>query len=152
MKNNSQANEEILLKLFSMAIDQLIDYSSIKIPTGTRASLIPIISIDSAFNLDAEYFTDQFINALSKNTVLKMVERKDLQNILDELKLQLSGLVDDKSAVKVGSFLGAEMLISGKMYKKGDTYEIFLKLLRVETSEVLGVTKAIIAKPLGLTK
>ena len=152
VKIQTEDNEVTLRKLFDMAINQLVDYSSIKIAAGTRAGVIPVISTDPAYNLDAEYFTDQLISALSNNQVFKMVERKDLQGILDELKLQLSGLVDDTSAVKVGSVLGAEMLISGKMYKKGDNYEIFLKLLRVETAEVLGVTKAIIAKQLGLSK
>jgi hypothetical protein len=44
------------------------------------------------------------------------------------------------------------MLVLGKLYKKQDSYEIFLKLVRVETSEVLSVTKARIDVKLGLTK
>jgi hypothetical protein len=38
----------------------------------------------------------------------------------------------------------------GKLYAKQDGFELFLKLLRVETGEVLSVTKAVIDRRLGL--
>jgi PBP1b-binding outer membrane lipoprotein LpoB len=81
-----------------------------------------------------------------------MVERKDLQKILKELAIQQTGLVDDGNAAKVGKMLGARMIISGVLYSKADAYEIFLKLLRVETGEVLSVNKLKIDKRLGLSK
>ena len=46
--------------------------------------------------------------------------------------------------------MGAELLIIGRLYSTTEGYELFLKLLRVETGEVLSVTKAIIDKALGL--
>ena len=46
--------------------------------------------------------------------------------------------------------MGAELLIIGKLYSTAKGYELFLKLLRVETGEVLSVTKAIIDTALGL--
>jgi len=80
----------------------------------------------------------------------KLVERKDLQKVLSELELQLSGLVDDANAAKVGQFLGADILVAGTLYKRADRYELFLKLVRVSTAEVLAVTRAKIAFDLGL--
>ena len=44
----------------------------------------------------------------------------------------------------------SELLIIGKLYSTAKGYELFLKLLRVETGEVLSVTKAIIDTALGL--
>ncbi|HRS66261.1 MAG TPA: hypothetical protein P5519_10305, partial [Spirochaetia bacterium] len=69
---------------------------------------------------------------------------------LEELELQLSGLVDEKNAAKVGYLLGAEVLITGTLYVKDGKYEIFVKLLRVSTGEILAVTRAKIDKKLGL--
>jgi pentose-5-phosphate-3-epimerase len=79
-----------------------------------------------------------------------MVERKDLQAILDELKLQMTGAVSEKDAVKVGKLAGAKMIVTGSLYGNAENYELFLKLLRVESGEVLSVTKARINKKLGL--
>ena len=78
------------------------------------------------------------------------MEREDLQKVLTELELQLSGLADEKQAVKVGKLLGAGLLVDGRLYPKEAAFELFLKLLRVETGEVLSVTKARIDRRLGL--
>jgi hypothetical protein len=152
VKIAEEKKEETLGKLFSMAISQLIDYSSINLKTGTRASIIPIIPGDESYTVDAEYFTDQLRAAVSENGIFTIVEREDLQKILEEMELQLSGIVSEESAVEIGSLLGAEVLITGKMYRKETQYEVFFKLLRVETGEVLSVTRTKLEKDLGLSK
>jgi hypothetical protein len=43
------------------------------------------------------------------------------------------------------------MLISGTLFDRGKNYEVFLKLLRVETGEILSVTKLLVDKALGLS-
>jgi hypothetical protein len=70
--------------------------------------------------------------------------------VMGELELQLSALGDEESAAKVGKVLGAEVLVVGTIYEKEGHYELFLKLVRVETAEVLSATKARIDRDLGL--
>jgi hypothetical protein len=54
-----------------------------------------------------------------------LVERKGLQDILNELNLQITGLVDEENATKVGKFIGAKMLIIGKLYANNyDRYDL----------------------------
>ncbi len=141
---------DTLQKLFEQAVSQLIDYSSIQIAKGTAASLIPFSPEKPATTSNAEYFTEQMSFSLGKNKTFKIVERKDMQKILDELKLQGTGIVDDRSAAAAGKLMGARMIITGKIYLSQDNYEIFLKLLRVETGEVLAVNKLKIDRKLGL--
>ena len=73
-----------------------------------------------------------------------------MQKIIDELKFQLSGLTNSDSVAEIGELLNAEVLIGGTLYLAG-TYELFLKMLRVETGEILSVTKAEIDTALGIT-
>ncbi|MFA5183056.1 MAG: VWA domain-containing protein [Syntrophales bacterium] len=141
---------DTLQKLFEQAVSQLIDYSSIQIAKGTAASLIPFAPEKPASKSNAEYFTEQMGFSLTKNKIFRIVERKDMQKILDELKLQGTGIVDDRSAAAAGKLMGAAMIITGKIYLSQDNYEIFLKLLRVETGEVLAVNKLKIDRKLGL--
>ncbi len=152
IKIQDEKNEETLQKLFDMSVAQLIDYSTLSIPSGTPASLIPFSPGTPVLKLNAEYFSEQMVFSINKNKTFKMVERKDIQKILKELAIQQTGLVDDGNAAKVGKMLGARMIISGVLYSKADAYEIFLKLLRVETGEVLSVNKLKIDKRLGLSK
>lgn len=53
------------------------------------------------------------ITDLSKVKTLKVVERVQLKALLDELKLSQSGLVDAKSAPRVGKLLGAGKITTG---------------------------------------
>lgn len=46
-----------------------------------------------------------------------MVGRKDFNKIIEEQKIQNSGLVDEQTAVKVGNLLGAQAIISGRVGK-----------------------------------
>jgi len=142
--------DKILKELFDKAINQLIDYSSIKIEEGTPTGIINLTTSENDIKKQAEYFTEQIAVSLSKNKTFKIVERKDLQKILGELELQSSDLFDEEKSAKLGKFLGAKILLIGKLYSKKENYEIFLKAVRVETAEVLSITKIIIDKNLGL--
>lgn len=153
-KIGTEEREETLNKLFSMAVSQLIDYSTFRIPKGTAAAVLPLSPAQKRLSLNSEYFTEQLLLSFGKDKMFKelfrIVERKDLQSVLEELELQLSDLAEEQGAAKVGELLGAELLIIGKLYSTAKGYELFLKLVRVETGEVLSVTKAIIDKGLGL--
>ena len=69
---------------------------------------------------------------------------------MEELKIQLSGITEEDNIAKIGKLLNAEALVAGKLYPKQDNFELFLRLLRVETGEVLSVTRASIQRELGL--
>jgi tetratricopeptide (TPR) repeat protein len=55
------------------------------------------------------------ISDLSKIKSIKVVERLRLQALLEEIKLGQTGIVDTKSAPRVGKLLGAENIIVGNM-------------------------------------
>lgn len=80
----------------------------------------------------------------------KTVERRDLQRLLEELELQLSGLVEPDGAARLGALLGAELLVTGSLYRRDGGYELNLRLVRVRTAEILSVTRAKIDPALGL--
>ena len=52
-----------------------------------------------------------------KDPFLKVVDRENMMAILQEQKLQLSGVVDDKTAVEVGKLVGAQVILTGTVLK-----------------------------------
>jgi Mg-chelatase subunit ChlD/PBP1b-binding outer membrane lipoprotein LpoB len=144
-----EEREETLKILFNLAFEQLADFSTIQIPKGTALAILPLAAADEELAANAEYFTERLIMSGAEQELWTMVERKDLQSIIEELKLQLTGLTADDAAL-VGKLLNAEMLLTGSLYGREDQFELFLKLLRVETGEILSVTKAHIDRNLGL--
>lgn len=55
----------------------------------------------------------QFTNRLWKTQYFKIMERRELQKILDEHALQMSGIINDSTAVEFGKILGVDALIVG---------------------------------------
>jgi hypothetical protein len=134
-----------------MATAQLIDYSGISIEEGTDATYLPVLTTGGEYTPDGEYFTDLLTASLSENTILNMVEAEDLQTVLAGLGIQMSDLLDDNYAVEVGDYSGAEVMFCSTLTTDDTGYEIVMKLLRVETAEVLGTVTAKIALELGPT-
>jgi len=147
-----ESSEDILRSLFIQACQQLVDYSSIHLEAGTATALTPF-SLHEGVDLSLVEFISsqlQFVLSQEKNLkeLFRLVERKDLQIIMEEMKLSLSGLIDEDSSARIGEFLGAQLIINGEVYQKEQEMQIFLKLIRVETAEVLSVTKLIIPESL----
>lgn len=147
-KISEETREETLLKLFESSLSQLVDFSTYRIEKDTPAGLLPILPAENSLALSAEYFYDRLIQSLSTSDSFKAVERRDMQKIMEELELALSDLAEN--APQVGKLLGAELLISGSLYKRQNVFELFLRLLRVETGEILAVSRARIDLSLGL--
>jgi hypothetical protein len=66
------------------------------------------------------------------------VERADLEKILGEHELGLSGTVGPESAAKVGQLTGAKVLITGRVFMASDELFIVAKIIGTETSRVYG--------------
>lgn len=77
---------------------------------------------------------------LSASDELLMVEREELDAILSEQELSLSGLANPATAAQVGQLTGAKILITGRVFSVGKKYFLAAKLISTETSRVLGET------------
>ncbi|MDZ7272057.1 MAG: CsgG/HfaB family protein [candidate division KSB1 bacterium] len=77
---------------------------------------------------------DMFITELSKVQALRVIERAQLQQLLEEMKLAQAGLIDEKSAVQVGRLLGAKHLLLGSfVHMFGGKMRIDARIVEVET-------------------
>lgn len=75
---------------------------------------------------------------LSSNPNVALVERQELEKVLGEQELGLSGTVSPETAAKVGSLTGAKVLITGRVFGSGDKYYLAAKVIGTETSRVFG--------------
>ncbi len=149
-KVDDESRDQTLGKLFADAVGNLADYSTYRVLPETPCVLLPVSAMGDGLGPTAEYFGERLAMASAESKRWTPVERKDMQRILDELELQLSGLVDEGSAARVGELMGADLLVIPTLYKRADKYELFLKLVRVSTAEVLAVARAKIDLDLGL--
>jgi TolB-like protein len=72
---------------------------------------------------------------------LQVIERDQLNKLLTEQKLALSGRVEESSAVEIGKLLGAQYMFYGQITSIADNLRIDIRAIDVETSEVIAVLK-----------
>lgn len=65
-----------------------------------------------------------------------VVERNSLMKLLEEQKLQSSGIVDTDTAVNIGKLSGAEKLVAGSVSKAGKTLTINVRFIDIKTGSV----------------
>jgi len=148
-KIDTEDAEETLSELFTQAVNQLLDFSTWPVSEEKPLAVLPF-QYEGDLGAVSEYFSEHFILSAGMNERITLAERKDLGQLLSELELQNTGITMDDKVSEIGELLNAEALVSGNLFLKDGKYELFLKLLRTETAEVLSVTRAVIAAELGL--
>ena len=80
---------------------------------------------------------DFLITEMSANPAIRVVERDQVQKLIDEQKLVGAGQVDRESAVKVGKLLGAQhMIFGGYMADSKGNFRIDARAVNVETGAI----------------
>ena len=111
-----------------------------KAPTVYPVALLPFQERGTEVKGYGNKVTDLMFANLAANPDLYLVEREDLQKVLDELKLNLSGLVKPGEAVQVGQLTGAKILVTGSVIQVDKSIYVVAKIIGTETSRVLGAS------------
>ncbi len=82
--------------------------------------------------------SDLLFGELVVNPDLMLVDREDLTKILAEQELNLSGMVSQADAIRVGNLIGAQILITGSVIEADHTLYLVARIIGTETSRVLG--------------
>lgn len=75
---------------------------------------------------------------LSADPSIWMVDRQNLDNILHEQDLNISGMVDTLQAIRIGALTGAKIMVVGSVFADGTDIHIVAKIIGTETSRMFG--------------
>jgi TolB-like protein len=79
---------------------------------------------------------DALISDLKRYGGLYTIERSQVQSLLEEQALSLSGAIAPESAPKIGALLAAGVTILGSFQTEGDQVKISARLVKVETGDI----------------
>ncbi len=74
---------------------------------------------------------------LTRSTVFQVIERRDLEALMKEYKLSLSGFTSESTAPQLGELQGVELLLLGSVAEQGDSYVVSARLVEVETGKII---------------
>lgn len=87
---------------------------------------------------EATTLTERFRSVLIETKKFTMVERQKVNLILEELGLQMTGVVSEKSLSEAGAMLGVERIVTGSIGKIEDTYTVDIRVVDVQSAKLLG--------------
>jgi DNA-binding beta-propeller fold protein YncE/TolB-like protein len=96
---------------------------------------------DIGFKDVGSIVAEWLITSFVQSGRFEVVERSQLQKILEEQKLALSGLVAQETAVKLGKVLGVKVIISGTLIKMKETIEINSRLIDTQDGSIIKAEK-----------
>ncbi len=111
-----------------------------KTPAVYPAAVLPFQERGAEVKGLGPQMTDLLFVQLVTDPELVLVEREELTKVLEELELNLSGLVNPAQAVDVGHLTGAKILITGSVLQAGGHLYVIAKIIGTETSRVLGAS------------
>ncbi len=86
-------------------------------------------------SFEAASLTDRLSTELGNTEAVILIERKQLDQIMEEQGLQQSGCVTAECVAQVGQLLGVQFMVSGSVNKLGSTYTVEAKMFSIETGE-----------------
>jgi len=101
---------------------------------------VAVISITAGDSFEGEYALEELTLLLVRTQKFRVVDRRNLDVIRTEQQFQLSGEVDDETAVSIGHLIGAAFVITGGISAWESAKHLRFRVLDVETCRICAMT------------
>jgi TolB-like protein len=122
------------------AIDKLAAQIVAALPKGATAKIAvaPFANLGPTAHEKklGDVVSELLVTRLSGKPNIVIIERGQIDQILNELKLSMLGLTDGSNAEKVGKLLGADAMIVGSVSEVGDKFAISARHVDTATGRV----------------
>ena len=132
------------------------DYLAKKISKGTKGltnkkvAILPFQYYDGRKSPGSTIVAEHLTTKIVERGEVQVVERTLLNKIMDEMKLEKSGVIDNESTKELGKILGVEAIITGVLIEETevddddddereviDEVSVNARLIKVETGDIL---------------
>jgi hypothetical protein len=101
-------------------------------------SKIAIVYITAQDRSTTDYVTGE-LEFIWVNAGYIITDRSQLDRLRQEQNFQMSGEVDDATAVSIGKFAGADIIVTGRVDGEGNLRRLRLRAINTQTAQVVGV-------------
>jgi len=132
-----------------------LTFATLLLPPGLRAqdtrpgiAVMPFTN-GGSYGQDKENFdalekglAGMLISELAQNPAARLVDRENIQKLIDEQNLGKDGRLDAATAAKIGKVVGARYMVMGSFVDLYGRFRVDARLVDVETSEILKVVRS----------
>lgn len=116
---------------------------------GKRLAIIPFSYADTkdTASKDGSVIAARLTVKMINMHKFDIIERSALDKVMNELKLQSSGIMDASSTQKLGKMLGVEAIITGTLVQTDNgQIEVNARMIKTETAQAIGASQVDITK------
>ena len=120
--------------------NQLTSETSAQLAAGKETVAILDFEGRGINQMEAQTLTDRLMSEMVNTNAVIMVERNQMEEIMNEQGFQQSGCTTSECAAEVGALLGVQNMVSGSFGKLGNSYTIdenYFRFLQEERSDRL---------------
>jgi TolB-like protein len=104
-----------------------------------KLAIIDFTRVDGSPDKFGQYLAERLIAAVFHTRRFEVVERRQLEKILRELRLNLSDLINPLHARRLGQLYGVDAIATGSISEIQAAVEVNARLIDTETGVVFGV-------------
>lgn len=140
------------------SLDQRISELSQQIATKMSAKQKTTIAVIEFTDLQGRvtdfgrFLAEELITRLYDTEKFKVIERQQLNKVIAEQKLSLTGVVDPASARQLGKLLGVDAIASGTYTDLSQSLKVNARLISTATGEIFAVASTEIFKDESVTR
>jgi hypothetical protein len=105
------------------------------VPSRSKIAIVYITAQDRS---TTEFIAGE-LEYIWVNAGYTIIDRSQLDRIRREQNFQMSGEVDDDTAVSIGKIIGANIIVTGRVDGEGNLRRLRLRALDTQTAQVVGV-------------
>ena len=114
-----------------------------------KIAVIEFSDLNDNVNNLGRFLAEELINELmnhKKEKGYEIVERRQLNKVLKQLKLSSSGLLDPKSMKEVGKILNVDAIVTGSLTDLGNDIKVNARIISVESAKIISTASTKIPK------
>ena len=143
----------LMVQTVSFAYEKELKELSVTLAENIANSGKKSVAVVDFLNLKAQVtdgerlFAEEFtVNLAAAGKGFQVIERSRLNTILAEYKLASTGIIDANTAKKLGQIAGVDAIITGTATLLGDKIRLSVKVLAVDTAQVITAASTTITK------
>jgi hypothetical protein len=117
------------------ALERAAEQTLKNVPVRSKIAIVYITAQDRG---TTEYIAGE-LEFIWVNADYTIIDRIQLDKIRREQNFQMSGEVDDNTAVSIGKFIGANIIVTGRVDGEGNLRRLRLRAFDTQTTQVVGV-------------
>lgn len=112
----------------------------------TKIAIVPFSNLHGHIPELGKFIAEELIIRMFQTERFEVVERHQLNRVVEEQHLGMSGLIDEESAAAIGRMLGVQAIVTGTMTDLGDRIRVNARMITTEKAEIFAVATVTVTK------